>query len=147
MNSEEIRQLDRTKTVILIPGGILEEHGPYLPSYTDGYWNEQVTHDLAKAIDRTGRSVVVSLPIPLGNSGANDIGGKFSFPGTYAVRFTTLRAVFLDLATELGEQGSGGFSSSTKQPLHKPKQAGFTRMVWNEVGPTLKQVPKAPGQI
>ncbi len=42
--------------------------------------------------------------IPLGNSGANDIGGKFNFPGTYAVRFETLRSIFMDLATELGEQ-------------------------------------------
>lgn len=42
--------------------------------------------------------------IPLGNSGANDIGGKYSFPGTYAVRFETLRAIFMDLAAELGEQ-------------------------------------------
>jgi creatinine amidohydrolase len=37
LNTEQIRTLDRDKTVILIPGGILEEHGPYLPSYTDGY--------------------------------------------------------------------------------------------------------------
>ncbi len=56
MNTEQIRKLDRTKTAVLIPGGILEEHGPYLP-------------------------------------------------GTYAVRFSTLRAIFMDLATELGEQG------------------------------------------
>ncbi|HVE59321.1 MAG TPA: hypothetical protein VNB22_21025 [Pyrinomonadaceae bacterium] len=42
--------------------------------------------------------------IPLGNSGANDIGGKFNFPGTYSVRFNTLRSIFMDLATELGEQ-------------------------------------------
>src|SRR3970282_604652 len=31
--------------------------------------------------------------------------GKHVFPGTYAVRTTTLRAVFMDLAAELGEQG------------------------------------------
>jgi creatinine amidohydrolase/Fe(II)-dependent formamide hydrolase-like protein len=42
--------------------------------------------------------------IPLGNSGANDIGGKFVFPGTYAVRFETLRSIFMDLASEFGEQ-------------------------------------------
>jgi creatinine amidohydrolase/Fe(II)-dependent formamide hydrolase-like protein len=29
----------------------------------------------------------------------------FVFPGTYGVRVQTLRAVFMDLATELGEQG------------------------------------------
>jgi SAM-dependent methyltransferase len=38
------------KTVVLIPGGILEEHGPYLPSYTDGYADDAYTRELAKAI-------------------------------------------------------------------------------------------------
>lgn len=105
MNAEQIRSLNREKTVVLIPGGILEEHGSYLPSFTDGYWNERVTQELAKSIvEKPGWSAVIFPSIPLGNSGANDIGSKYSFPGTYAVRFNTLRAIFMDLATELGEQ-------------------------------------------
>jgi hypothetical protein len=32
MNTQQIRALNLQKTVVLIPGGILEEHGPYLPS-------------------------------------------------------------------------------------------------------------------
>lgn len=105
MNVEQIKKHDKEKTVVILPGGIVEEHGSYLPTFTDGYWNEHVTQELAKAIAaKPGWSVVIFPTIPLGNSGANDIGGKFSFPGTYAVRFETLRAVFMDLATELGEQ-------------------------------------------
>jgi len=106
MNTDQIRNLNRDKTVVLLPGGILEEHGPYLPAFTDGYWNERLTDDLAKAVAaKPGWSVVIFPTIPLGNSGANDIGGKYSFPGTYTVRFSTLRAIFMDLAAELGEQG------------------------------------------
>jgi len=105
MNVEQIKKLDKEKTVVILPGGIIEEHGSYLPTFTDGYWNEQVTRELAKAIAaKKGWSVVIFPTIPLGNSGANDIGGKFNFPGTYAVRFETLRSIFMDLATELGEQ-------------------------------------------
>src|SRR5258706_9075051 len=37
MNTRQIHALNLQKTVVLIPGGILEEHGPYMPSYTDGY--------------------------------------------------------------------------------------------------------------
>ncbi|MGH7714041.1 MAG: creatininase family protein [Gemmatimonadaceae bacterium] len=37
--------------------------------------------------------------------GANEIGNKRVFPGSYTVRPATLRAVFMDLATELGDQG------------------------------------------
>ena len=106
MNTEQFRALDREKTVVLLPGGILEQHGPYLPSFSDGYMNERLTQELADAIvARPGWKVLIFPLIPLGTVGANEIGGKYVFPGTYAVRSATLRAVFMDLATELGEQG------------------------------------------
>ena len=106
MNTEQIRALDRQRTVVLMPGGILEQHGPYLPSFTDGYGNEWMTERLARAIvARPGWSVVIFPTIPLGVGGANEIGRKYDFPGTYAVRSTTLRAVLMDLAGELGDQG------------------------------------------
>src|SRR5690349_10527912 len=106
LNARQIQSFDKNKTVVLIPGGILEEHGPYLPSFTDGYWNEKLTDTIAKAIAaRKGWTVLIFPTIPLGNSGANDVGMKYSFPGTYTVRFETLRAIFMDIATELGEQG------------------------------------------
>ena len=106
MSTTEIQALDRKRTVVLLPGGILEQHGPYLPSYADGYMNEWTTARLAEAIvARPGWSVLVFPVIPLGSGGANEIGRRHVFPGTYAVRAATLRAVFMDLATELGEQG------------------------------------------
>jgi creatinine amidohydrolase/Fe(II)-dependent formamide hydrolase-like protein len=106
MNTEQIRALDLAKTVILIPGDLLEEHGPYLPSFTDGYIDDIYTHELARAIvARPGWTVVVFPQIPLGTEPMNRIGGKTSFPGSYPVRMATLRAIYMDLATELGEQG------------------------------------------
>ena len=106
MTTTDFAQLDRAKTAVILPGGILEEHGPYLPSYSDGFLNEHLADSLAAAIvARPGWKAVVFPPIPLGNSAANDIGGSFSFAGTYAVRFETLRAVFMDLGDELGAQG------------------------------------------
>ena len=72
MNTQQIQALDLAKTVVLIPGGILEEHGPYLPSYTDGYADDAYTRELAKAIvARPGWTVVVFPQIPLGNDPAN----------------------------------------------------------------------------
>jgi creatinine amidohydrolase/Fe(II)-dependent formamide hydrolase-like protein len=105
LNIDQIRMLDRQRTVILLPGGVLEEHGPYLPSFTDGYRNERLTEDLAVAIaKRPGWAAVVFPMIPLGADGANRMGGKYVFPGSYPIRTATLRAVFMDLATEFGEQ-------------------------------------------
>ncbi len=93
--------------MVLLPGGILEEHGPYLPAHTDGILSERLTQELARAIaaKKPGWKVLVFPPIPLGASGSNELGGHFTFAGTYAVRPATLRAVFMDLAAELGEQG------------------------------------------
>jgi creatinine amidohydrolase len=105
MNTEQIRALDREKTVILIPGGILEEHGPYLPSYTDGYADRYYTQKLADAIvAKQGWKAVIFPEIPLGFGGANNVGEKFDFPGTYTVRMSTLRSVYMDLAGDLGAQ-------------------------------------------
>src|ERR1700730_14224367 len=106
MNTRQIQVLNLQKTVVLIPGGILEEHGPYLPSYTDGYAIDAYTRELANAIvTRPGWTVLLFPQIPLGNDPANTIGGKRKFPGSYPIRMATLRAVYMDLATELGEQG------------------------------------------
>jgi creatinine amidohydrolase/Fe(II)-dependent formamide hydrolase-like protein len=106
LNTEQILALDRDSTIVLIAGGILEQHGPFLPSFTDGYRNERATEELARAVAARPGWVALVLPtIPLGVGGANELGGHFVFPGTYGVRSSTLRAVFVDLASELGEQG------------------------------------------
>ncbi len=106
MNTEQIRALDKEKTVVILTGGILEEHGPHLPSFTDGYSNEWLAQRLAEAIvERAGRPVLIFPTIPLGHEGANEIAARHVFPGTYSIRRTTLRAIFMDLATDLGEQG------------------------------------------
>jgi creatinine amidohydrolase/Fe(II)-dependent formamide hydrolase-like protein len=106
MNVEQIRALDKQKTVVILPGGILEEHGPHLPSFTDGYSNEWLAQRLGEAIAASGGWSVLVFPIiPLGHGGGNEIGGKPVFPGTYSIKRSTLRAIFMDLANELGEQG------------------------------------------
>lgn len=107
LTTVKIRALDRSRTVVLLPGGILEEHGPYLPSYTDGVLSERLASEIAASVvaKKSGWTVLLFPQIPLGTSGSNELGGHFIFPGTYAVRPATLRAVFMDLASELGEQG------------------------------------------
>ena len=106
MNTKQLAALDKARTVVILTGGILEQHGPYLPSGTDTYMNEWWAQSLAEAIaKRPGWKVILFPTIPLGTSGANVLGGKFAFPGTYTVRPETLRAAFMDLSSELGQQG------------------------------------------
>jgi creatinine amidohydrolase/Fe(II)-dependent formamide hydrolase-like protein len=106
LNTEQIQSLDRAHTVVLLEGGILEEHGPYLPSYSDGYQSDFVATKVAGAIvARPGWTVLRFPPLPLGAMPANEIGGRFTLPGSYPIRMATLRAVFMDLATDLGDAG------------------------------------------
>jgi creatinine amidohydrolase/Fe(II)-dependent formamide hydrolase-like protein len=107
LNTTQLLALDRSKTVVFLTGGMLEEHGPYLPAFTDGILSERLTEELAKTLvqKKPGWTALVMPPINFGASGYNEIGGRYVFPGTYVVRPSTLRAVFMDLASELGEQG------------------------------------------
>jgi creatinine amidohydrolase len=107
LNTQQIRALDRSHTVVLLQGGMLEEHGPYLPAFTDGILSARLTSELADGIarQRPEWTVLVFPPVSVGSSGSNEIGRQYSYPGTYAVRPSTLRAAFTDIASELGEQG------------------------------------------
>src|SRR5687768_9359633 len=87
MNAEQIAALDRSRTAVILTGGILEQHGPHLPSFSDGYLNEWYADGLAERIvARPGWKVLRFPTIPLGSGGANEIGRQFVAPGTYAVR-------------------------------------------------------------
>ncbi len=105
LNTRQIDALDRGKTVIIIPGAILGEHGPYLPSGSDGIFNNRMARDLAESIaTRRGWSAILLPTIPLGTGPANEIGGKYSFPGSISIRPETLRSIFMDIADQLGNQ-------------------------------------------
>jgi creatinine amidohydrolase/Fe(II)-dependent formamide hydrolase-like protein len=107
LNTRQIRALNREKTVVFLQGGMLEEHGPYLPAFTDGILSDHLTREVAEGVaaKMRGWTALIFPPVSVGSSGSNEIGKHFAFPGTYAVRPATLRAIYMDLATELGEQG------------------------------------------
>ena len=67
LNTRQIRELDHARTAVILPGGILEEHGPYLPAFTDDYLSQRMTADVASAIAaRPGWKALVFPQIPLG---------------------------------------------------------------------------------
>jgi creatinine amidohydrolase/Fe(II)-dependent formamide hydrolase-like protein len=106
LNTDQIRALDRRKTAVVIPTGILEEHGPYLPVFADGYVAERIARSVAESIAARPEWTALIFPmVPVGAEGANEVVGKPGFPGTFSVSAETLRALFMDLADALGEQG------------------------------------------
>ena len=106
LSTTEIGQLDKEKTTVIIPGGLMEEHGPYLPMYTDGYWNEALSHEIGNQIAKEkGHKVLVFPAIPLGIGSPEGFGGITSYPGVVYLKPSTLRGIFMDIGDMLGEQG------------------------------------------
>ena len=107
LTTTQLRALDRSKTVVFLLGGMMEEHGPYLPAFTDGILSERLLAELLKAFveKKPGWTALVFPPISVGASGYNEFGGHYNFPGTYAARPSTLRSLFMDIAEDIGEQG------------------------------------------
>ena len=87
LNTEQIGRFDRARTVVLLTAGILEEHGPFLPSYSDGCQSEFIATRVADAIAARSEWPVLRFPqIPLGAFPASYVGGKYVFPGSYPIR-------------------------------------------------------------
>ncbi len=106
LSVRDIQKLDHEKTIVILRGGILEQHGPYLPAFTDGYLNLYYAQRVAKAlVAERGLAVLMFPMIPLGAGVPEDFGGKAPFSGSYTVRPDTLRAVYMDLASAIGEDG------------------------------------------
>ena len=106
MSVRDLSALDRDQTVVIVPGGILEEHGPYLPSFNDGYMSGWVAERTAEAIlAERGGTVLMFPTIPLGVGSPEDFAGVAPYSGSYTIRPETLRAVYMDLSSAIGRDG------------------------------------------
>jgi creatinine amidohydrolase len=106
LTTTEVQAMDPNKTAIIIPGGLMEEHGPYLPLYTDGYTNEKLARMVADTIYTKLKFNVLIFPtVPLGVGSPESFGKIKSYPGVVYLKPATLRLVFMDIADMLGGQG------------------------------------------
>ena len=97
---EEVRDLDRARTVAVLPAGAIEAHGPHLPLGTDVVIAEAMARAGAARIESQGLSAVLlpALSFTAAPFGAN-------FAGTISVAPATVTALVLDLARELTRHG------------------------------------------
>lgn len=106
LTSAQLAALDRSRTVVIIPAGIIEQHGPLLPIGGEIFQNERVATELAAEIaTRPGWTVVMLPTVPLGSGAFDRRAGRAGVSGTLSVRASTIRAVFTDVADNLGAQG------------------------------------------
>jgi hypothetical protein len=110
MTTAQIAALDRQKTAVLLWGGILEEHGPYLPVFTDGYMNEY----LALLLSRLART----------RPKASAVCGTSPDPTPYGP--TPCRLCSWTSPAQLASRDSAGYFSCTATP-HLPMCVGSIR--------------------
>jgi creatinine amidohydrolase len=113
---EEVRDLDRTRTVALLPVGAVEAHGPHLPLGTDLVIAQGMTRAAGAALETRGR-VCVLLP-PLAYTAAPFAA---AFPGTLSVTPAVVTSLVLDLARELTRHGFAalGIANAHLDPAHR----------------------------
>ena len=97
---EEVRDLDRARTVAVLPAGAIEAHGPHLPLGTDVVIAEAMARAGAARIESQGHSAVLLPALPF--TAAPFAAG---FAGTISVAPAAVTALVLGLAHELTRHG------------------------------------------
>ena len=113
---EEVRDLDRARSVAVLPVGAVEAHGPHLPLGTDLVIAEAMAREgAARLVERGFQAILLpSVPFTAAPFAA-------AFPGTLAVSAETVTALVLDLARELTRQGLAALAVANAHldPVHR----------------------------
>lgn len=97
---EEARDLDRARTVAVLPVGAVEAHGPHLPLGTDSVIAEAMARVGARGIESQGWRAVI---LPTLAYTAAPFGSDFC--GTLSMTPATVTALILDVARALTRHG------------------------------------------
>lgn len=100
MTWEEVRDLDRARTLAILPVGATEAHGPHLPLSTDVLISEAMARAGAERLSEKGFEVLI-LP-PLAYSPAAFASG---FAGTISISKETATALIVEVARGLAAHG------------------------------------------
>ena len=112
---EEVRDLDRLKTIAILPVGAIEAHGPHLPLETDVIIAESMARRGAEKLAEHGYEVV-TLPAIVYTAAPF----AAAFPGTISLSPETVTATVLDIASGLASQGVGvlAIANAHLDPAH-----------------------------
>jgi mycofactocin system creatininase family protein len=110
----------RDRTLVLVPVGSVEQHGPHLPLATDTMIANAVTRAAAERLDTTGATVLVAPSVSYGASGEHE-----GFPGTVSIGH---EALFLLLA-EYGRSATRWASGVIFVNGHGGNTATLTKVV------------------
>lgn len=100
MTFEEVDRLPRGDTIIILPMGPLEAHGPHLPLSVDIRGAEVLTELAARLLSERGRTLAIAPVVPYTQS---DV--AMPFPGTVTLSRATVIGLVTDIARSFARHG------------------------------------------
>lgn len=95
------QRLTDPQTIVLIPCGALEQHGPHLPLGTDALLSTAIAQSVAERVNG-----IVAPTFSYGYKSQPKSGGGQHFPGTTSLDGNTLSQMLRDVIRELARQGA-----------------------------------------
>lgn len=99
LTSKQIKEMPKDKTLVILPVGAVEQHGPHLPIYTDTLIGEAT---LTQTLERVSLDKEIWLLPPVSYGKSNE---HIGLPGTISLSANTLLAIMLDIAESLQASG------------------------------------------
>jgi creatinine amidohydrolase len=115
MTWEEVRDLDRERTVVILPIGAIEAHGPHLPLGTDVIISEAMARAGGEQLGTHGIDTVILPTIPY-----TPAGFASSFAGTISIDSSTFQTYLHEVSQSLHFQGfrTLALANSHLDPTH-----------------------------
>ena len=88
------------RSVILLPVGALEQHGPHLPLLVDWLGAEEIARQIGPHLTRSGLRPILAPALPYGASPL-----ARGFAGTVSLSRATLRRVIVEIVRDLARHG------------------------------------------
>jgi creatinine amidohydrolase len=94
-------KIQNSQTIIFIPCGALEQHGPHLPLGTDAILSAAIAQSVAEKVNG-----IVAPPFSYGYKSQPKSGGGQHIPGTTSLDGNTLSQLLRDVIREFARQGA-----------------------------------------
>jgi creatinine amidohydrolase len=125
----EVEDAARAGAILLWAFGVIEQHGPHLPTGTDVYLPSALLREIRRELERRG---IRALIVPPYYWGVNVVSG--AFPASYRVRPALMAELMADVFASFASDGfkqvfcfSGHGDALHNQTLHAGVTLGFER--------------------
>jgi creatinine amidohydrolase len=138
MTWEDVRALDTSRAVAILPVGAIEAHGPHLPLSTDVLIAEAMAR---AAAEKLGGEVVLLPPFAY-----TPAGSAAAFPGTLSMRAEAVTALLVDIARALAAQGIRklGLANAHLEPAHRACLQAAAEAVRPEIAVAFPDLTRKP---